>query len=79
MMHPSLTNKQKQALKTVKNPEYIFKGKGGELLAVSATSKRGYLVVIYKEEGAVQFINTAYGTINKVCLFKVELIWNKLS
>ncbi|MBI3103563.1 hypothetical protein HYZ05_01355 [Candidatus Daviesbacteria bacterium] len=36
LMHPSLINKEKQVLRIVKNPDYIFKGKGKELLAVSA-------------------------------------------
>ena len=79
LMHPSLTNKQKQVLKIVKNPDYILKGKAKELLAISAISKRGYLVVIYKEIEADGFIITAYGTTNKLWLFKKKLIWNKLS
>lgn len=79
LMHPSLTDKQKQVLATVKNPEYIFKGKGGELLAVSILSKRVYLVVIYKEIEADGFIITAFETTDKLWLFKKELIWNKLS
>ncbi len=79
LMHPALENKQAQVLSTVKNPEFIFKGKGGELLAVSSTSKRGYLVVIYKEKITDGFIITAFETTDKLWLFKKELIWNKLS
>src|SRR3989344_7330546 len=75
LMHPTLENKQAQVLSTVKNPEYIFKGKSGELLAVSSTSKRGYLVVIYKETEADGFIITAYETTDKLWLFKKELVW----
>lgn len=79
LMHPILSDKQKQVLGTVKNPDYIFKGKVKELLAVSAFSKRGYLVVIYKETEADGFIITAYETTDKLWLFKKDLIWNKLS
>lgn len=79
MMHPSLTDKQKQVLPTVKNPDYIFKGKAKELLAVSALSKRRYLVVIYKESENDGFIITAFETTDRLWLFKKELIWNKLS
>lgn len=79
LMHPNLQEKQTQVLATVKNPEYIFKGKGEELLAVSVISKRTYLVVIYKETEADGFIITAFETTDKLWLFKKELVWNKLS
>ncbi|OGE44510.1 hypothetical protein A3B45_05165 [Candidatus Daviesbacteria bacterium RIFCSPLOWO2_01_FULL_39_12] len=79
LMHPALENKQAQILSTVKNPEYIFKGKGEELLAVFALSKRSYIVVVYKETENDGFIITAYETTDKLWLFKKEIIWNKLS
>lgn len=87
LMHPNLQEKQDQVLGTVKNPDYIFKGKGEELLAVSALSKRGYFVVVYKETLLLRnkesesdgFIITAFETTDKLWLFKKELIWNKLS
>ena len=87
LMHPNLTDKQKQVLTTVKNPDHVFKGKGEELLAVSALSKRGYIVVVYKETLLLRnketendgFIITAFVTTDKLWLFKKELAWNKLS
>ncbi len=79
MMHPSLTDKQKQVLKTVKNPNYIFKGRAEELLAVFVLSRRSYIVVVYRESGNDGFIITAFETTDKLWLFKKELIWNKLS
>lgn len=78
-MHPSLRDRQKQVLATIKNPDYIFKGNGGELLAVSALSKSDYIVVVYKEKNNDGFIITAYETTDKLWLFKKELVWNKLS
>lgn len=79
LMHPSLADKQTQVLATVKNPNYIFKGKAKELLAVSAISQSSHLVVIYKETEADGFIITAYTTTDTVWLFKKELIWSKHS
>ena len=77
LMHPNLTDKQKQVLNTVKNPEYIFKGGAGELLAVSKFYKRAYLVVVYKEQVSDGFIITAFDTTDVIWLFKKELIWTK--
>ena len=83
LMHPSLVDKQNKVLGTVKNPDYILKGAAKELLAVSAISKRGYLVVVYKEwdreEIADGFIITAFETTDTLWLFKKEIIWNKPS
>lgn len=79
LMHPALADKQTKVLSAVKNPDYIFKGKANELLAVLATSKRGYLVIVYKETEADGFIITAYETIATVWLFKKEIIWSKHS
>ena len=79
LMHPSLIDKQKQVLATVKNPDYILRGKLGELLAVSALLKRGNLVVIYKEKIDDGFIITAFETTDTLWLFKKEIIWSKPS
>ncbi len=79
LMHPGLKDKQKQVLTTVKNSSYIFKGKGGELLAVSTSSKGGYIVVVYREIKTGGFIITAFETTDKLWLFKKEKVWNKLS
>lgn len=79
LMHPSLVDKQKQVLATVKNPDYILKGKEGELLAVAALSKRGYLVVVYKEEIGDGFIITAFETTDTRWLFKKQTLWSKPS
>lgn len=72
-------NEQTRVLGTVKNPDYIFEGSSGELLAVSKASQRAYLVVVYKEEITDGFMITAFETTAKQWLFKKKLIWNKLS
>ncbi len=79
LLHPILANKQNQVLDTVKNPDYIFKGRAEELLAVSAISKSGYVVVVYKAEIIDGFIITAFETTNTRWLFKKEKIWSKRS
>lgn len=79
LMHPSLEDKQKQVLATVRNPDYVMKGKQKELLAVSPLSGKGYLVVIYKEEIDDGFIITAFETTDMLWLFKKEIIWSKPS
>ena len=79
LMHPSLDYKKNLVLKTVKDPDYILRGKGGELLAVLRLSMGHYLVVVYKEVGDDGFIITAYETTDTLWLFKKEIIWSKLS
>lgn len=79
LMHPGLTGKQNQVFDTIANPDSIFTGKAEELLAVSAISKRVYLVVVYKEIVSDGFVITAFETTDRLWLFKKELIWNKHS
>ena len=79
LMHPSLIDRQTQVLATVKNPDYIFKGKAMGQLAVSAISKRGHLVVVYKEGINDGFIITAFETTDTRWLFKKEKIWSRPS
>lgn len=77
LLHPNLSNKQAKVLKTVKTPDYIFKGQAGELLAVLKLSSMIYIVVAYKEIKPDGFIITAYDTTDVRWLFKKELIWSK--
>ena len=77
LLHPNLSDKRAKVLHTVKNSDYIFRGKAGEFLAVSRLSARVYLVVVYKEIKPDGFIITAYDTTDVRWLFKKELIWNK--
>lgn len=77
LLHPNLSDKQAKVLSTVKSPDYIFKGKAGEFLAVSKLSIRIYLVVVYREIKPDGFIITAYDTTDVRWLFKKELIWSR--
>lgn len=77
LMHPNLINKHNEVLNAVKNPDYVLRGKTGELLAVCGPLKRLYLVVIYKEAQTDGFIITAFETTDTTWLFKKEIVWSK--
>lgn len=79
LMHPNLADKQTRVLSTIKKPDFILKGKGEELLAVSKASKSLHLVVVYKETAKDGFIITAFETSDTTWLFKKEMVWSKLS
>ncbi len=66
-------------LNIVKNPDVIFKGDLGELLAVRKISgKKSWIVVVYKKTSQDDgFILTAYLTTDSRWLFQREVIWNK--
>lgn len=76
-MHPNLADNQEHVLGTIKNPDFILKGKAGELLAVKVHVKRVHLVVVYKESKDDGFIITAFETTDTTWLFKKETIWSK--
>lgn len=69
----------KRVLNVVKNPEVIFKGDVGELLAVCKLHrKKIWIVVAYKElDEDDGFILTSYLTTDSKWLFKREILWNK--
>lgn len=77
LMHPNLANKQESVMMAVKNPGYILKGKAGELLAIVGSSKKIYVVVVYKEFVDDGFIITAFETTDTTWLFKKEVLWSK--
>lgn len=69
----------KSVMNTVKDPDIIFKGDQGELLAVrKKAGKKVWIVVPYREIGEEDgFVLTAYLTTDSSWLFKKEIIWNK--
>ena len=68
----------KSVMCTIEDPDIIFKGDQGELLAVKRTGTKIWIVVPYreidKEDG---FVLTAYLTTDSSWLFRKEIIWNK--
>ncbi len=69
----------KFVMETVKDPDIIFKGDQGELLAVKKRSgKKVWIVVPYKELNKEDgFVLTAYLTTDSLWLFKKEILWNR--
>lgn len=69
----------KSIMDTVKDPDVIFKGDQGELLAVKKRDRsKIWIVVAYKEVTKEDgFILTAYLTTESIWLFKKEIIWNR--
>ncbi len=78
--HPEIADYYFEILETVENPNFIYKGRFDDLIAVSQVDNkaRKFIVVIYKEIGITDgFIITAFIT-NKInYLDKKELIWKK--
>lgn len=64
---------------TIKDPDIIFKGDRGELLAVKKKGgKKIWIVVPYREIGNIDgFVLTAYLTTDSSWLFQKEIVWNK--
>ena len=63
-------------LETVENPEAIYEGKTGELLAVKELENGKYIVVVYRELSSEDgFIITAFLTRRKRQLERRRKIW----
>lgn len=68
-------------LTVIKQPDVIFQGDTGELLAVrKRPRKKDWIVVAYKETDATDgFVLTAYVTTDFRWLLKRKILWNKPS
>lgn len=60
--HPELAAWQQEILRTIEQPERIFAGRLGELLAVREMTPGKWLVVVYRELENDGFIITAFLT-----------------
>jgi hypothetical protein len=60
--HGEISGMMDAVLQTVNEPQVIFAGNSGELLAVREIEAGKYLVVPYKEQGNDGFIITAFMT-----------------
>lgn len=80
LVHPEINHDNYSIiLEVVKNPDFIFKGTQGELIATRREpGKKAWIVVPYKEVTDKDgFILTAYLTTNLNWLLQKEVIWNK--
>ncbi len=77
--HPEMLEHIFDLSEIITDPDYIFKGRKGELLAVKSR-KEFYLVVVYKEDLKKKdgFVITYFKTKNINYLLKKELVWRKL-
>jgi hypothetical protein len=73
--HPYMTAYYDTMLDTVEEPEYIFQGHAGALIAVAVLGKKSFLNVMYRELGSADgFIITAFITTK---LDKKRAIWRR--
>lgn len=75
--HDELAGRTFEILETMNDPDMIFKGKQGELLAAKSYNHH-WLVVVYREGESDGFVITAFDTtkINSIKKFK-PIIWAK--
>lgn len=76
--HPEMADYYYEILETVENPEIIYEGNYGGLIAISNNFGNKFIIVIYKEiSDADGFIITAYCS-NKIQVFeKKKILWKK--
>ncbi len=73
--HCELAGLRSDVLETVFNPERIFIGGEGELIAIREMKTQKHLVVIYREQAKDEFIITAFVTNKARSLAKRRQIW----
>lgn len=74
--HDDLAGYYDKVLSSVEEPDYILKGYGGALVALTYVDKGKFMVVIYKEFEADGFIVTAYFS-RKMNLGKEVILWQR--
>lgn len=76
--HSEMAGYYFEVLETLEEPEIIYKGYTGELLAIKEVEKDKYIVVIYKEVNEKDgFIITAFLTRRKAQLERRKKIWQR--
>ena len=73
--HPELVDRKTEVFEVVSNPECIFEGKDGELLAIREMQTGKWLVVAYRELTEDGFIITAFFTRRRQYLSKRRQLW----
>lgn len=73
--HPELTNNKKDVLAVISQPEQIFQGRDGELLAMKEIEPNKWLVVAYRELKNDGFVITAYSTRRIQSVIKRTQLW----
>ena len=76
--HPEIANYYFEILETIDNPNVIYQGNSGGLIAVSFKLEHNakFIVVIYKEIGLVDgFVITAYLSNKEQKFNKKKVLW----
>ena len=74
--HCELAGLRIEVLETVENPDRIYQGNLGELIAVREVRKEKFLVVIYRELKRDGFVITAFLTRRIKSLSRRKQIWS---
>lgn len=78
--HDDLAGYYYDVLETVRAPDAVYEGSGGEWLAVSKRPGAGYLVVAYRELSSRDgFVITAFFTTRIRQIERRRLVWKKES
>jgi len=74
--HCELAGYSSDVLETIANPEAVYQGSAGELLAARQIEPGKYLVVVYREQTSTDgFVITAFLTRRRRQLEKREKLW----
>jgi hypothetical protein len=76
--HGELASYRKAILDTIHNPDEVYAGNHGELLAVKRVKAGKFLVVVYREERTDGFIITAFFTQRSNAFTKRKKIWPQI-
>ncbi len=74
--HAEVSDLRAEVLKVDSEPEAIYEGGDGELLAVREVEAGKWLVVVYRELGDEGFIITAFWTRRKQSLDRRTVVWS---
>ena len=74
--HAELADMRDRILEVVSEPESIFEGGEGELLAIREVETGKWLVVVYRELEADGFVITAFLTRRKRSFEKRKQLWS---
>jgi hypothetical protein len=76
--HSEMAGYYHEVLETVEEPESIYEGKTGELIAIKEVEKEKYIVVIYRESGKEDgFVITAFLTRRRKQFAKRRKLWSQ--
>jgi len=76
--HPELRGSKGRMMEAVSDPNFVVRGRYGEMLAVRTSGIAGaakFLVVVYREAGKDGFIITAFLTSDVSDLSRREKVW----